>query len=117
MRLRTPSEWVVFDVLMHRDLLADTGPAQGIVYSDLYGERFASTYQESYRMPINVDIETLPSPDMLQPPEKWEDGMFEEMIDLIAARTGWALDEFRCQRLALPYPPLPASLVYEIEIG
>lgn len=116
LRLRTPSELVVFDVLMHRDLLHDAGPAKGVMYSDLYGERFASTYRESDRMPVHVNLETIDNYKNIPVPDKWSTGTFKEMVDLLVSRTGWSFDEFQCQRLSLPYPPVPSSLVYEVEL-
>lgn len=116
MRLRTPAELAVFDVLMHRDLLPKSGRAQAIVYSDLYGERFASTYRESDRMPIKVELQEVGDQEAAGSNDKWLAAAMPELRTLISTQTGWSLDEFRHHRIMLPYPPLPASLVYEVEL-
>ena len=113
MRLRTPMETAVMDVLMHRTVFNTSGEPRPVLYSDLFGERSAATYRETDRMPISVGFRTFDDGDTVPSPTGMDRSLFERLLEIAFSRTDWSIDEFRHQRLEVPYPPVPSSLVYE----
>ena len=116
MRLRTPMESAVMDVLMHREVFAGSGDPRSIIYTDLFGERSAATYRETDRMPIPVSVSTMDDPADIRPPAGMDAKSFARVLELAFERTGWSLEDFRYQRVEVPYPPVPSSLVYEVAL-
>ena len=116
MRLRTPMESAVMDVLMHRDTFASSGDPRSIIYSDLFGERSVSTYRETDRMPIPVTITNIDDPALAPAPNGMDPEAFSRVREIAFEKTGWSLGDFRYQRIELAFPPVPSSLVYEVAL-
>lgn len=114
MRLRTPMETAVMDVLMHRDVFAISGEPRAIIYSDLFGERSAAHYRETDRMPIRVALNGFDTVSDVPAPAGVDEDTFRRLTELAFDRTGWDRDAFRYHRIEVPFPPVPSSLVYEV---
>ena len=116
MRLRTPMESAVMDVLMHRDVFEASGDPRAILYSDLFGERSAANYRETDRMPISIPIENIEPAGDLPVPDGMDPEKYRRLLDIAFSRTNWSLGDFRYQRITVPYPAVPSSLVYEVAL-
>jgi hypothetical protein len=120
-RLRTVAEEQVFDFLIHRDLLAHGAEPEPILYSDLWrNPERRDGHETRDRLPYAVRMEELP-----QPTAKGFGGRTRirrwpahaALLEHVMARTGWSPAEFRHVRATVEYPPVPSTLIFELELA
>ncbi len=120
-RLRTAVEEQVFDFLIHRDLLAHGAEPEAILYGDLWrNPERRDGHETRDRLPFTVRMEELPQPTgrgfggraRLR---RWSS--YAAMLDSVMARTGWNPADFRHVRASVAYPPVPSSLIFELELA
>ena len=104
-----PTELAQMDVLVHRSMLHEFEP-ECLVYGRPFGgfdTDLAS--REQYRLPIAGDIERIDLPkeslDTDDLPER------TGLATMVVERGGWSLHDFVAFRAAVPYPPMPSSVV------
>lgn len=110
--VRIPTQMVVFDVMMHREMFARTTPVAKML-SDLFATDLGSQPQPQDEIPGVLGPETLrASPDALsiEACPRYADAVDEAMGTL-----GWAPESFDVFRMRMPYPPVPATLVMEFD--
>ena len=113
MRLRTPAEFALFDLWLHEDLLDEDAPVESRHCGDLFARNAALSSE--YR-----DNEHLPGTGVPQQLGKGlgqagvrEIDWFVRMLREAFGRVGWDPQRFALQRLAMPYPPIPSTLLLE----
>lgn len=117
MRVRTPCETLVHDVLVHDDIVVEGGPALR-VYSD----------HRDVDVVLEQQIEAREC-DRLQLREEviflgWGLGVVEcadvpgypEMLGFAMQRLGWDAESFRVYRCRIAYPVMPSSVVITFEL-
>ncbi|MGD8454453.1 MAG: hypothetical protein PVJ57_21780 [Phycisphaerae bacterium] len=107
-RLYTPTELLVHDLFVHRDLEHALQP-QSNVYSQMPG---GVVYPA-----CGIDRGLLPAGESLSslgaPPDvvMTEFPLYRQMIECVFSRQGWDLRQFHGFRLKLRYPPIPALAI------
>lgn len=105
MGVRTPARAVVLDLFCHRNLFAGM-PREARVFSDLHGPMASS---ESDRLSINTELQDL---GMGFGKSQCRDVPgYPALVRDIFDRLGQNADEFRLYRIAMVYPPMPASVM------
>ncbi|MEM9372000.1 MAG: hypothetical protein AAGA55_00010 [Planctomycetota bacterium] len=110
--VRIPTQQVVFDVMMHRDMFARSTPKAKVV-SDLFATDLGSQPQPQDEIPIRLSPETLrASPGVLsiEACPKYADAVDEALGTL-----GWSPEAFDVYRMRVQYPPVPTTLVFEFD--
>lgn len=108
MRLRTPAESVVFDLLIHRDLFADAEPLRAELYSDLFGGGPSLRYQPSDLLPLHERLADLG--EGLDGAACSEIPNYVKMLEYAFRAMGRNPQEYRLYRLHLQFPPIPTTL-------
>jgi len=105
-RLRTPCQVVVLDVLVHRDLFASPR-YEARLFSDLFtGEYF--THDDCDELVLHEKIEERgPGIEELTLPAMPRYG---ELLLYAFERVGWPGERFGCFRLSIDYPVIPTDL-------
>ncbi|MDI9404011.1 MAG: hypothetical protein QM516_09070 [Limnohabitans sp.] len=112
---RTPVERAVFDLLVHESLLEDAQLPEAILYSDLHRTPDSPVHQLKDRLPAGLGVESLGSAARRNKLEGFDD--YAKLSALVFEKTGWKPAEFRAFRVAAPYPPVPSTLVLEMQIA
>ena len=107
-RVRTPVQWLLADVFMHRDILPEGEPTTS-VYSDIAGMG-AVRREPRDLLPISPDVQDLGSGrgaayTPLLP-------RYTDMVDHAFARAGWDRSAFTLFRMQLEYPVMPSSVYF-----
>lgn len=110
-RLHVPSEVLVHDWLIHRDLTQGLwqgrAPAAELVSEMWLGEKFPAGHDVKPRLPLHSRVQLLGPADVAPAAKGVRDhrAMHEEAV----ARMGWTLSDFDVYRLVIDYPPVPAA--------
>lgn len=110
--VRIPTQQVVFDVMMHRDMFARSTPKAKVV-SDLFATDLGSQPQPQDEIPLQLRPETLrasPSVLAIEACPKYADAVDEALGTL-----GWSPEAFDVYRMRVQYPPVPTTLVFEFD--
>jgi hypothetical protein len=110
---RTPVERAVFDLLVHESLLQDGHLPEAILYSDLHRTP-DSPHQLKDRLPAGLGVESLGLASRRLKLEGFDD--YAKLSAKVFEATQWKPAEFRAFRVAAPYPPVPSTLVLEMEL-
>ncbi|MEY2796341.1 MAG: hypothetical protein RIR10_2057, partial [Planctomycetota bacterium] len=110
---RTPVERAVFDLLVHESLLQDGHLPEAILYSDLHRTP-DSPHQPKDRLPAGLGVESLGVASRRLKLEGFDD--YAKLSAKVFEATQWKPAEFRAFRVAAPYPPVPSTLVLEMEL-
>lgn len=113
--MRTPSELVVFDVLVHKDFFDRPAQPQLLAYSDLFASRIAPQYRACDELPINEAVEPLGRGTSALDDDRIPN--YARLIDHVIQRCGWDADDFDACRVQMRYPPTPASLIIKFVPG
>jgi hypothetical protein len=107
--LRTPSDLLIFDLFVHRDLTSAMN-LEFILYSNLEsGPLLPADALERYRLPAVEQVKSLGAfPSMPATPEVPRYG---EMVNYVFEQSGWRASDFAGFRVQMRYPPLPATAV------
>jgi hypothetical protein len=108
-RLRTPCEFVVFDVLIHRALFGRRITPGFTLYSDLFAKQFGPRYRQCDRLPVQEQVEYLGRGRAVAATS--EIARYADMIQEALDRGGWNGAEFDVYRVQMRYPPIPSNLV------
>lgn len=112
--ITTPSEALMFDLIVHRDLEFAMNP-EVLVFSKLsaMGEQTPARDDESV-LPINAQTVNLPGvPPAVATPMI---PRYTEIAELAVSRLGRDLSEFRARRVVIDYPPLDSHVVLRFEL-
>ena len=110
---RTPSELLITDLILHRDLFEDPAPRLEVL-SDLFGDALAIEPFECDRLETSETIELLGAGvEVLRAPEI---PRYTEMIRYAYDRLGWKGSEFDVYRLRIAYPLIPTCLFIRQEL-
>ena len=112
--LRTPSELLVFDVLIHREVLGRPIEPRLVAYSDLFSDRIAPRYRTCDALPVNERVEHLGTG--LDAVDLVENPRYAELVQFTLDRAGWDAEEFDVFRVRMAYPPIPATLMITHEL-
>jgi hypothetical protein len=106
--VHTPSELLIADLFVHRDLAFEL-PPEPLLYSCLFGGVDATwPPREADRMPLTVPVHDLGRPASAATPHV---PRYPQMLKLVYDRLGWDQQDFHGYRLLMPYPPIPTALV------
>jgi len=114
MHVNTPSELLVHDLLVHRSLELGRR-ARALVYSQIPGEPcYPADGTELGILPVEGELLYLGDGliNLMTP----EVPRHRAMLEMGAARMGHPLAEFRGLRLKLPYPVVPTTCVFRIDL-
>ena len=114
MKIQTPCERIVFDVLLHKDLIIGDFPPTGSMFSVLDGWRGQFSHQNRDRIPIDYEIKEIKSGKRAVGYEGF--GRMEELHDSTLARGGWDRKVFRHFRAEIAYPPVPSTMTIDIPL-
>lgn len=106
--LRTPVEFAIADLVLHRDLFGPGAALDFHVYSDLFGEQVAPTYLASDLLPVHETLKHLGRAS--EAPPAPEIPKHAEMLRLIFDRCQWNPADFDVYRVVMRYPPIPVNL-------
>lgn len=110
--VRIPTQQVVFDVMMHRDMFGRARP-RPVMVSDLFATELGTQPQPQDEMPGVPEPEILPAtPDALSV-EAFP--RFADAVDEALGTLSWAPESFDVYRIRMPYPPVPTTLVMEFD--
>lgn len=102
--LNAPAELAQFDLLLHRDLPV-TGKPELAIYSRLEeGMGIPTPQSPKYHLTVRERLQDLGDPAVVATPHLPK---YSRMMQAVAERAGWNLDEFRGYRFTLRYPPIP----------
>jgi hypothetical protein len=106
--LFTPSELLIADLFVHRDLPFDEAP-EVVLYSRLFSGVDAEWVAGgSNRLPVTEPVHELGSPPVVATPHI---PAYSRLMERVCARLGWELGEFRGYRVVMNYPPIPTVLI------
>ena len=109
LRMRTPCEMVIFDVLIHRSLFGQRIEPKLVVFSDLFAEQVGPRYRAGDILPAQEQIEYL---GMGLDVVGMEDvDRYPEMVKCALDRGGWDAEQFDVFRVRMKYPAIPTNLV------
>lgn len=112
-KLRTPVTEIIFDLLVHDDLLGADPHPDGVVYSDLHGTSDRRVpYGPRDRIPCVAKVEPLGSG--MRKLRLDELPGYGDLVRTVFDRCGWDADRFQAFRLRLAYPPIPSAIVLEL---
>lgn len=114
MKIQTPCERIVFDVLLHKDLIIGDVLPTGSMFSVLDGWRGQFSHQNRDRIPIDYEIKEVKSGKRAVSYEGF--GRMEELHDSTLARGGWDRKVFRHFRAEIAYPPVPSTMTIDIPL-
>jgi len=104
---RTPAETLIFDLIIHRDMLGRLNPTAHM-FGDLFSRGSNDLPLEVDRLPLVETVEFLGSgADALHAAEV---PRYPEMARFAFDRVGWPESEFDVYRLRVPYPLIPTRL-------
>ena len=104
---RTPAETLIFDLIIHRDMLGRLNPTAHM-FGDLFDQGFNDPPLEVDRLPLVEKVEFLGSgADAVHAAEV---PRYREMARFAFDRVGWPESEFDVYRLRVPYPLIPTTL-------
>ena len=87
MKVQTPCERLVFDVLLHRDLIIGDIAPTGSMFSVLDGWRGQFSHQNRDRIPIDYEIKEITGGKRAVAHDGF--GHMDELVDWTVARGGW----------------------------
>lgn len=103
---RTPAETLIFDLIIHRDMLGRLNPTAHL-FGDLF-DRGSNCPLEVDRLPLAEKVEFLGSgADAVHAAEV---PRYPEMARYAFDRAGWPASEFDVYRVRVPYPLIPTRL-------
>lgn len=104
-----PVEWLVFDLLTHRDAALAQAP-ELLVYGFPHGGADSPDAQSiSNQLPISADLVELPGmPPAVATPLV---PRYNQLINRIYQRLGWDAQHFRGARVQMPYPPMSSRVI------
>lgn len=104
---RTPAETLIFDLIIHRDMLGRLNPTAHM-FGDLFNRGSNDLPLEMDRLPLAENVEFLGSgADAVHAAEV---PRYPEMARFALDRVGWPEREFDVYRLRVPYPLIPTRL-------
>lgn len=110
--VRIPTQQVVFDVMMHREMFGRSTP-RSLMVSDLFASDLGAQPQPQDEMPGLGEPEVLrASPGVLSLDVYPK---FADAVDEALGTLGWAPESFDVYRLQMPYPPVPTTLILEFD--
>ncbi len=110
--VRTPSESLIHDVLVHEDLFGRVSPRVS-VYSDVLGESGLSS-RESDLLPAREEVRFLGAG--VAALHCAEIPRYPEMADDVLGRVGWDPDRFHVYRCRVEFPVVPSSVALSFDL-
>ncbi len=110
--VRIPTQQVVFDVMMHRDMFGRSTPKAKMV-SDLFATDLGSQPQPQDEIPVQLSAETLRASPGVLAVEACP--RYADAVDEAIGTLGWSPEAFDVYRMRVPYPPVPTTLVFEFD--
>jgi hypothetical protein len=104
---RTPAETLIFDLIIHRDMLGRLNPTAHM-YGDLFNQGFNRPPSEADRLPLAENVKFLGSG--ANAVHAAEVPQYPEMARFALDRVDWPESEFDVYRLRIPYPMIPTRL-------
>lgn len=114
MKVQTPCERLVFDVLLHRDLIIGDIAPTGSMFSVLDGWRGQFSHQNRDRIPIDYEIKEITGGKRAVAHDGF--GHMDELVDWTVARGGWNRKLFRHYRAEISYPPVPSTMTIDFPL-
>ncbi len=104
---RTPCETLLFDIIIHRDVLERVDP-RAEMFSDLFDRAFDERPAAHDRLPLHARVAHLGSgPAVVSTPDV---PRYREMVRYAMKQLAWPEDEFDVYRLQVRYPPIPTAV-------
>ncbi len=104
---RTPTETLILDLIIHRDMLGRLNPTAHL-FGDLFDQGFNDPPLEVDRLPLAEKVEFLGSgADAVYAAEV---PRYPQMARFAFDRVGWPESEFDVYRLRVPHPLIPTTL-------
>lgn len=110
-RARTPVERLVFDQIVHRDLLGPAGP-ELFVFGEFTGYDWSKSAEHrnpGSRLPVDAEIQELDlgAGTAATPHIPW----YNEMVEDVFAKLEWPSNEFITYRVMIDYPVIPSTAI------
>ena len=112
LRMQVPAERVVFDMLLHRDLLDGGHHPEAYVTGNLQGAQFNVESLRRERLPVHVTMEEM---ELKPKNDRIEGRSTREYLEAAISPLGRDYSEFSWYRMSLNYPPFPCTLTFECE--
>lgn len=104
-RCDTPSELLIVDLYIHRDLPFRL-PPEALLFSEM--GVYPALHDRRVRLPLHEQVHDLG--DAPLPVVTPEVRRYNQMVQTVFKRTGWNHSDFRGFRMKVPYPACPTSL-------
>jgi hypothetical protein len=113
-RLNTPTEMLIHDMFVHRDLDYAFSP-EILLYSQLPGgPTFPASGRDQGLLPVSEEVFDLGTGTAaVMTPEMPE---YSKMVQRVYERVGWKSSEFYGFRFTLRYPPIPSLAVLRYDL-
>jgi hypothetical protein len=108
-RLYTPTELLIHDLFVHRDLSYAMSPELAVYIQLPGGPNYPGCASDQGLLPVGDPVVALGGqpPDVLTP----EFPRYSKMIHYVFERAGWDMHDFSGFRVKLRYPPVPAVAI------
>ena len=106
-RLRTPSEVLVFDLLVHSELFGHLRPSL-VLHSDLFAEELLSQPQACDQIAVEESVECLGTG--IAGIRATDIPRYQDMISYVFNRLGWDAEQLEVHRVRMAYPMIPTSV-------
>jgi hypothetical protein len=109
--LFTPSEFLVHDVFLHRDVAVSGAPEVMLLDRLTVTRGYNPDEDEQHRMPLSakvLNVSAGPMSNLKRYPA------YTDVLQFVLERLGFAAGEFRGHRFTMVYPPIPAALVMRV---
>jgi hypothetical protein len=111
--LVTPSELLIFDMFLHRDL-EHQGPPETILLDRLSLERGYTPANEPHqKLPLSVRALPLGGGTAGATTPRYPD--YPRLLEHVYGCLGWRAEEFRGYRFLMHYPPVPTAVVLKLK--
>lgn len=111
--VRTPSEVLIHDVLVRRDICPPSSPRVEIIH-DISGRTLGELHREHERLPMRESVVYLGRD--LDALETEEVPRYPEMVRTALAKAGWDPNAFDAYRCRVEYPVVPSSVRVVMEL-
>jgi len=108
LRLHTPTQAAVQDLLVHRDLFDGFRP-KAKLFSGLYAGELFTSHRACDELPVLERVESLGAGSEVARLSEMPD--YRALLHFALDQVGWNPDDFQVHRIRIPYPPTPTALV------
>jgi hypothetical protein len=109
--LFTPSEYLVHDIILHRDLVLSGAPEVMLLNRLTVSRGYNPDEDDKNRMPLSAKILNI-APGPMSSVKRYPD--YTRMLEFVLERLGLEAGDFVGHRFTMTYPPVPTAVVMRI---